>query len=84
MEFSCVPEKSVVKSSSAIRPNYALRIAEGALKPEFEVGEVNTSFLPLISPGDCKPLSAGTMISISYPNEPSTDAIIANGTTPAI
>ena len=42
-----------MKSCSAIRPNSPFRIADGALKPEFEVGEVKAIVLPLISDGDC-------------------------------
>ena len=39
--------------------------ADGALNPEFEVGAVKASFLPLMSAGVLIALSAGTMISIS-------------------
>jgi len=40
IELSCLPEKVGVKSRSACRPNSDLSKAEGALKPELEVGEV--------------------------------------------
>ncbi len=67
MELSCFPENVGVKSLSAIKSNSPFRIAEGALNPELEVGEVKASVLPLISDGDWIGLSSFTMISISYP-----------------
>ena len=66
-----------------MRPNSDFSSADGALLPELEVGEVKVRVLPLISAGVMMSLSAGTMISISYPKEPSSDAIMANGTKPA-
>ena len=60
-----MPENVASKSVSATSPNSDLRIAEGALNPEFDVGEVNASDRPLRSAGEEIGLSAGTMISIS-------------------
>jgi hypothetical protein len=40
-------------------------MADGALKPEFEVASVKAIFLPLRSAGALIGLSAGTTISIS-------------------
>ena len=62
-----LPEKVGVKSLSAIKSNSPFKIADGALNPELEVGEVKAKVLPLISEGDCMALSAFTIISISYP-----------------
>lgn len=42
------------------RPNSPLRIADGALKPEFEVGDVKASVRPLRSAGDFIGLLTGT------------------------
>ena len=52
MELSCLPENVGLKSLSAIKSNSPFKIADGALNPEFEVGEVNASVRPLISLGD--------------------------------
>src|SRR5262249_59213698 len=65
-ELSCLPENTGVKSRLASRLKSAFKIADGALNPEFEVGEVNATFLPLRSAGVLIGLSAGTMSSISY------------------
>ena len=54
-----------MKSLSATKSNSPLSIADGALNPELDVGEVNANVLPLISAADCIGLSAFTMISIS-------------------
>ena len=60
-----MPENAASKSLSASSPNSDLSMAEGALNPEFEVGEVNASDPPFRSAGEPMGLSAGTMISIS-------------------
>ena len=64
-ELSCLPENTAVKSRSGSRLKSAFKIANGALYPEFEVGSVNATLLPLRSAGVLIGLSAGTMISIS-------------------
>ena len=65
IELSCLPEKLVLKSLSLTKPNSDFSNADGALLPEFDVGEVNVSVFPLISFGDLIALLAGTIISIS-------------------
>ena len=44
-----MPEKTGVKSVSATNPNSPLRIADGALKPELEVGDVKKYCASLLS-----------------------------------
>jgi len=52
IELSCLPEKLVLKSLSLTSPNSDFSNAEGALLPEFDVGDVKVIVLPLISAGD--------------------------------
>ena len=52
IELSCLPENVGLKSLSAIKSNSPFKIAEGALNPELEVGDVKANVLPLISEGD--------------------------------
>ena len=56
MELSCFPENAGVKSRSGNMSNSPFKMADGALKPELEVGEVKASCLPLISATVLMPL----------------------------
>src|SRR5690606_8828338 len=49
--------------------------ADGALNPEFEVGDTNASCLPRRSSSDWMSDSGRTMISISYPYTPAASVI---------
>jgi hypothetical protein len=60
-----LPENAVLKSLSATSPNSALRRADGALKPEFEVGCVKARVRPLRSSIFLIGESTCVMISIS-------------------
>ena len=57
IELSCLPEKLVLKSTSLTSPNSDFNNAEGALLPEFDVGDVKVRVVRPATPG--RPLKVG-------------------------
>jgi hypothetical protein len=58
----------------ASRLKSACKIADGALNPEFEVGEVNATFLPLRFLSAAAPRPAVVAVPLASPTRPSASS----------